>query len=211
MKVFVCMPELRLKKARLDREIYVVAFGSDLRGESNHRPPATGANNLTLGGFAPEVAAAMKFFVISASNIFHHIDKDQPLQLGGDGIILYPPADPRGMLALHVSVVESDAGARNQGKLLEQLFKDKGVASAMRAIADVTGAAGPIPTEVLAGAMQVITDVLPKILQANQDDNLFDFDFSGVAMSRYRGTAEGTRYTFENKKVAAAIQVFVGK
>jgi hypothetical protein len=211
MKVFVCMPELRLKKARLDRELYVVAFASDLRGQSNHRPPATGANNLTLGEFTPEVAAAMKFFVISASNIFHHIDKDQPLQLGGDGIILYPPADPRGMLALHVSVVESDAGARNQGKLLEQLFKDKGVAGAMQAIADVTGAAGPIPTEILAGAMQVITDALPRILQANKDDNLFDFDFSGVAMSRYRGTDEGTRYTFENKRVAAAIQVFTGK
>jgi hypothetical protein len=59
--------------------------------------------------------------------------------------------------------------------------------------------------------MQVITDALPRILQANKDDNLFDFDFSGVAMSRYRGTDEGTRYTFENKRVAAAIQVFTGK
>ena len=211
MKVFVSMPELRLKKARLDRELYVVAFASDLRGQSNHRPPATGANNVTLGGFTPALEAAMKFFVVSASNIFHHIDKDQPVQLGGDGIILYPPADPRGMLALHVSVVESDAGARNQGRVLDQLFQDKGVAGALKAIADVTGAAGPIPTEVLAGAMQVITDVLPKILQANQDDNLFDFDFSGVAMSRYRGSPEGTPYSFGNKKVEVGIQVFVGK
>lgn len=211
MKVFVCMPELRLKKARLDRELYVVAFASDLRGQSNHRPAATGANNVTLGGFTPELEAAMKFFVVSASNIFHHIDKDQPVQLGGDGIILYPPSDPQGMLALHVSVVESDAGERNRGRLLEQLFKDKAVAQAIKAIAEVTGGAGPIPTEVLAGAMQVITDVLPKILQANKDDNLLDVDFSGIAMSRYRGSAEGTKYAFENKKVAAAIQVFSGK
>jgi len=200
---------LRLKKAKIDRELYVVAFGSDLRGESNHRPPATGANNITLAGLTPEVEAAMKFFVISASNIFHHIDKDQPVQLGGDGIILYPPNDPQGMLALHVSVIESDAAARNQGKLLETLFKDKGVINAIEAIAEVTGPAGPIPTEVLTTALRVITDVLPKILQANKDDNLLDFDFSGIEMSRYRGSPEGTRFPFENKKVAAAIQVFV--
>jgi len=211
MKAFVCMPELRLKKANLDREIYVVAFASDLRGRSNHRPTADGANNVTLSGFTPEVAAAMQFFVIAASNIFHHIDKDQPVQLGGDGIVLYPPADPRGMLALHVSVVESDAGARNQGKLLERLFKDKEVSKAIGAIADLTGAAAAIPTGVLSAAMGAITTVLPKILKANKDDVLLDFNFSGRDMTRYQGAAEGKRHAFENKQVAGAIQVFVGK
>jgi len=209
MKAFVCMTELSLKKAKFDRELYVVAFASDLRGKSNHRPTADGANNLTFGGFTPEIKAAMQYFVISASNIFHHIDRNQPVQLGGDGIVLYPPADPQGMLALHVSVVESDAGARNQGKLLETLFKDKDVLEALKAIAKVTSGAGPIPTGVVTAAMGVITDVLPKILQANKDDNLLDFDFSGRDMGRYHGTAEGSRHAFENKKVAAAIQVFV--
>ena len=211
MKVFASIPELRLKKSKFDSEIYVVAFASDLRGQSNHRPQADGANNVTLGGFTPEVEAAMKFFVIAASNIFHHIDKDQPVQLGGDGIVLYPPADPRGMLALHISVVESDAGARNQGKTLEKLFKDREVASALDAIAKATGAAGPVPTTVVTAAMATITKVLPKILKANKDDNLLDFDFSGRSINKYHGSKEGRRHPFENKEVAGAIQVFVSR
>jgi hypothetical protein len=164
MKVFVSLPELRLKKAKFNRELYVVSFASDLRGESNHRPPAVGAANKTLTTFTPDIEAAMKFFVMAASNIFHGIDKDQPPQLGGDGIVIYPPADPQGMLAIHISIVESDAGIRNQGKLLADVFANKDVKDVMREIAKVTGAAGPIPANILTAALAAVTSVLPGIL-----------------------------------------------
>jgi hypothetical protein len=208
-EVFVCMPELRLKKAKFDSELYVVSFASDLRGQSLHRPPAVGASNSTLADFSPAIEAAMEFFVIAASNIFHHVDKTHPPQLGGDGIVLYPPADPRGMLALHVSVVESDAGIRKQGKLLEKVFQDKDVKSALDAIAKWTGPAGPLPTEVLTKAMGAITAVLPEILKSNGDDVLLDYDFSGREIARYHGSGEGERHAFENGKAAAAIRVYV--
>jgi hypothetical protein len=208
MKVYVCMPELGLKKAKVDRELYVVSFASDLRGESNHRPPAVGASNKTLATFTPAIEAAMKFFVIAASNIFHKIDKTQPPQLGGDGIVLYPPADPEGMLALHISIVESDAGARHQAKLLEELFAKKEVKAAIDAISEATGGAGPIPAGLLGAAMGVVTAVLPNILKNNKDDVLLDYDFSGRDMAHYHGSPEGRRHGFENKKSTAAIMVY---
>ena len=208
MKVFVCMPELSLKKAKVDRELYIVAFASDQRGASNHRPTADGAANATLADLTPEIEAAMKYFVIAASNIFHHVDKDQPPQLGGDGIVLYPPFDPQGMLALHVSVIESDAGARNQGRLLEGLFKDKTVSKELDAIAEVTSAAAAVPTGLVTAAMGAITSALPALLKANKDDVLLDIDFSGRALAKYHGSPDGRRHTFENKKVAASLMVF---
>ena len=208
MRVFACLPELKLKKAKINREIYVVSFASDLHGQSNHRPPAVGASNKTLADFTPDIAAAMEFFVVAASNIFHNIDKNQPLQLGGDGIVLYPPADPEGMLALHISVVESDAGARKQGKLLADLFGKKEVKEALTDIAKATGASGPIPAALLTAAMATLTTVLPEVLQRNGDDVLLDFDFSGRDMSRYHGTPEGKRHEFSNQKAAGAMMVF---
>jgi hypothetical protein len=208
MDLYVCMPELRLKKGRFNRELYVVSFASDLRGQSNHRPPAVGASNETLPDSGRDLQAAMKFFVVAASNVFHGIDKDQPPQLGGDGIVLYPPADPEGMFALHVSIVESDAGARNQGKLLDSLFSRKEVKSALDAIAEATGAAGAIPATLLTRAMGALTTAIPLILQANKDDILLDYNFSGREMSRYHGTPEGRLHRFENRKAAAGIMVY---
>jgi hypothetical protein len=208
MKVFVCLPELRLKKAKFNRELYVVSFASDLRGESNHRPPAVGASNRTLATFTPEIESAMKFFVMATSNIFHGIDKDQPPQLGGDGIVIYPPADPEGMLAIHISVVESDAGIRNQGKLLAEIFGKKEIKDVLGEIAKVTGAAGPIPAGILTAAMAAITSVLPGILQKNGDNVYLDYNFSGRNMGSYHGSAQGVKHAFENKKAAASITVY---
>jgi len=208
MNVFVCMPELRLKKAKFNRELYVVSFASDLRGESNHRPPAVGAANKTLANFTPDIESAMKFFVMAASNIFHGIDKDQPPQLGGDGIVIYPPADPQGMLALHISIVESDAGIRNQGKVLSEIFGKKEIKDVLSEISKFTNAAGPIPTNLLTTAMAAITAVLPGILEKNGDDIYLDYDFSGRAMGSYHGSPEGEKHSFENKKASASITVF---
>lgn len=51
--------------------------------------------------------------------MFERIRADQPPSLSGDGIVLYPPADPHGMHALHFAIVESDRGTRRAGKVLE--------------------------------------------------------------------------------------------
>lgn len=208
MNVFVCMPDLRLKKAKVNRELYVVSFASDLRGESNHRPPAVGAGNRTLATFSPEVDAAMKYFVVAASNIFHGIDREQPPQLGGDGIVVYPPADPQGMLAIHVSIVESDAGIRKQGKLLKEVFAKKEVRDALSGISAATGPTGPLPAALLTTALGAITSVLPAILEKNGDDVLLDYDFSGRQIARYHGSADGVVHQFENKKAAASLRVY---
>ena len=129
----------------------------------------------------------MKLFVVAVSNTFHHIDKDQPVSLTGDGIILYPPADPNGMLGLHFAVVESDKKARDVGSVLKTLFADADVKSVMREIAKITAATRSVPAELLTAAMGAATTALAAALAANHDDILFSHNHSGLDFSSYGG------------------------
>lgn len=208
MEALVCLPRLRLSKARINREIYLVSIGTDLRGESNHRPLAVGSDNETLGQLTPEIQAAMKLAVIAVSNIFHNIDKKQALSLSGDGIVLYPPADPNGMLALHLAVVESDKKSRNVGKLLKGVFADKDV---MKEIVKLTAASRGIPADLLTTFMGVAVNALTTFLENNKDDILFSHGHAGRAISRYGGSSEGTDYTIGNKKVEGTLRVYVAE
>ena len=115
MKVYATLPEITVTKKGLEKkkEIYVISLASDLHGESNHKPLALGATNETISEITPDIKAGMKFFVVAVSNIFERIKPNQPPSLSGDGIVLYPPSDPEGMLALHFVIVESDKKTRN--------------------------------------------------------------------------------------------------
>lgn len=207
MEAFVCLPKLKLTKAKINREIYVVSIGTDLRGESNHRPPAVGSDNETLKKLTPEIQAAMKLAVIAVSNVFHNIDKDQAVSLSGDGIVLYPPADPQGMLALHLAVVESDKGSRDIGKLLKGIFADKDVKDLLKEITTITAASRGIPADLLTTFMGVAVKALTTFLENNEDDILFSHGHAGRAISKYGGSAEGRDYAIGNKKVEATLRV----
>ena len=208
MQTYMCIPRLVLKKAVLDREIYVISISSDLRGDSNHRPPAVGSNNETLDDVTPAIEAAMKLVVMGVSNIFYHVDKGQPVSLSGDGIIVYPPFDPQGMLGLHVAVVESDKKARDFGKLLADLFGRESVKSLLKAISTATTAAGPVPTVLLTSLMGAVVEALPVVLQKNKDDILFSHNHSGIAFNNYNGTPDGRKFTVGNKHVEMDLMVY---
>ena len=114
------------------------------------------------------------------------------------------------MLAIHISIVESDAGIRKQGKLLSEVFAKKEVRDALSGISAATGPTGPLPAALLTTALGAITSVLPGILEKNGDDVLLDYDFSGREIARYHGSADGVVHTFENKKAAASLRVYTG-
>lgn len=210
MRVYASLPEVTMKKKGIEqkKEIYVVSLASDLRGESNHRPPAVGANNETLKDISPDIEAAMKFMVVSVSNIFENVTPKQPVSLSGDGIVLYPPADPQGMLALHFAIVESDKKTRNVGKVLGELLGDKSVKSFFQEIAMFTAAKASVPSALLTSLFGVVAATLPKVLQNNRDDLLFSHSHSGVDFTAYGGSPEGKAYAVGNDRAAAKLVVW---
>ena len=211
MRVFATLPEVTVKRKGAERrkEVYIVSLASDLRGESNHRPLAVGANNETLKAISPEIDAAMRFVVISVSNIFENITPKQPFSLTGDGIIVYPPADPEGMLALHFAIVESDKKTRNVGKVLGELFADQSVKSLFGEIAKFTAAKTNVPSALLTSLFGAVASNLPKVLQNNRDDQLFSHSHSGVDFTGYGGSVDGKTYEVGNDRAGAKLTVSV--
>ena len=211
MRVYVSLPEVHVssKGTEKKKEIYIVSLGSDLRGESNHRPPVVGASNETLGRMTPSIRAAMKFVVVAVSNVFPRISAKQPLSLTGDGIVLYPPpSDPMGMLAIHFVIVESDKGKRDTGGFLEGIFGDDSVKKLLKDASKATAAAGNIPAGLLSEVFSATTAAIPAILKANKDDLLFAHSHSGVDFNGYQGSVDGTKYEIGNDRAGATLAIW---
>ncbi len=207
MRVFASIPELRVTKKGIEKtkEIYTLCIASDLAG-SKDRPPVVGASNETLPALAPEVDAALKFFLVSASNVFHKIRFDQPVSLSGSGILLYPPNDPKGMLALHVVVVESDAGKRSAGKVLAGVAKDKETKSAVDFLAKEF-AKGAATAATLTTAFAAVVPVIGALVARNKDDILFEHGHSGFDFDEYGAQAGGADSEVGNDRVRMKLRL----
>lgn len=211
MRVYATLPKVHVteKGWEKNKEIYIISLASDLHGESNHRPAIVGASNEMLTNISPGIESAMKFFAVSVSNVFERIRPDQPLSLSGDGIVLYPPADPKGMLALHFTIVESDQGARNVGKLLEEIFGDSFVKTLLSEITKLTVASGNIPATLLTSLFGAVTTIIPVVLKNNKDDIMFSHSHSGVDFNGYGGSRDGESYPVRNDLAGATLKVWV--
>lgn len=210
MLVYATLPKVTVTKKGREKkkEIYVLSLASDSHGESNHRPLAVGASNETLKSVSTDIESAMKFVVMSVSNVFTGIKPNQPLSLSGDGIVLYPPNDPKGMLALHFVIVESDHGKRNAGKLLQQVFANAEVKSLLAEFTKFTAASGAIPASLLTSLFGVVTNLIPKFLAANRDDLLFSHNHSGVDFNNYNASPSGTEFPVANNKAGAILKLW---
>jgi len=133
-----------------------------------------------------ENPGVLKWIVASVSNVFHWVRPDQPPSLSGSGIVLYPNLEPKGFLALHLSIVESDAGARSAGKALQGILGHDAVKGAVGGMTKA-GEAG------VASLMRVATGVLPGVLKNNEDDLLFSHLHSGFEWDDYGLDGETTR------------------
>jgi hypothetical protein len=145
--------------------------------------------------------------LMSVSNVFPRITETQPLSISGSGIILYPPEDPKGLLGLTFFVVESDAGKRNLGKVLERLFGQDKVKGA------VDGLIKKVTDATLAGLIGAVVDVLPGVFKANKDDVLFAHNHSGYDFDRYGlgfdSTARMVDYPVGNHRAKGTLRVAV--
>lgn len=192
-KVMVSMPRLTVTERGWEhnKEIYVIALATDLRGADPARKDVpVAAYNETLANVAPEVqeAAVLQYVIVSVSNVFHRVRPEQPLSLSGSGIILYPNLDPKGMLALHLAVVESDTKKRNLGKTLSAILEDDAVASAARALASA------VTQPLLAQLLSTMIARVPRVLGRNRDDILFTHNHSGFDFDDY-GVDPGAKQT----------------
>jgi len=211
MRVYATLPEVSVtdKGWEKNKEIYVISLASDLHGESNHRPYVVGAKNETLTQISAGIESAMKFFAVAVSNVFERVRADQPLSLSGDGIVLYPPADPKGMLALHFAIVESDHGTRNAGKIIEGILGDNSVKTLLSEIAKLTAVSGNIPATLLTSLFGAVTKIIPAVVKNNRDDIMFSHNHSGVDFNGYGGSPDGESYTVGNDLAKATLRIWV--
>jgi hypothetical protein len=208
--VVVSIPKLgvRGKSLERNREIYVLSLAADNRGRDPGRNDVPiAAHNETLSNVVPELQehAALQFVLCMVSNTFPRIRKDQSLSLSGSGILLYPNLDPKGMLALHMVVVESDRKTRDLGRTLDGIFGSKAVGDVVTKL--IAGVTQPL----LAGLMTALIDQIPKVLAKNHDDLLFAHNHSGFDFDRYGLEASETLhdYVLGNDKVRCKLRVRV--
>ncbi|MBK7706238.1 MAG: hypothetical protein IPJ30_10765 [Acidobacteria bacterium] len=128
MRIFASMPRLESLKGG-NKELYVISIATDLRGVDEDFDRTVSANNQPIDRLALPNAdmSLLKYYVMAISNVYEKIRPGNPVSMIGDGIILYPELDPKGLLGLDIFVVESDAGHRSAGKLIEGLLGDKSI------------------------------------------------------------------------------------
>ena len=183
-RLVVSVPKLGLSpKADDSRELYILAFASDLNIDSNSSAEIIGGANKNLPELASGVAskASLKFLLASVSNIFPVSRSFPHASLSGSGIILYPNLDPKGFFALQMFVIESDDNHRSFGEKLDSVLGDKEVEGAASKLA------GAVTTPLIGNLMGAVASTVPALFKGSKDDLLmshahsgFDFDNYGV-------------------------------
>lgn len=206
-RVVMSLPSLGVtgKGYERNKEIYVVSFATDLNPRTKPAiPDVVAAYNETLPNLVPDLAkqAALQFITVSVSNIFPRIRQDQPVSLSGSGIILYPPKDPQGLLALHLMVIECDESTRNIGEFLAKLLGENSVQSV------VTSLLSTITQPLLATLMNAIIDQVPKALKKNRDDLYFAHSHAGFDFDNYANEYDKpyTDYLIGNDRVNCVLR-----
>lgn len=207
-KLVVSMPKLGMSsKADDARQLYALAFASDLNIHENKEAEIIGGANKNLPELAPEIAGkdAMNFVLASVSNIFPVTHSFRFASLSGSGIIIYPNLDPKGFFALQLFVIESDDNHRRLGEKLKKVFSNE-------QIKGVIGELKKAVTNPLIGSlMGAFADVVPVLFSESGDDLLLSHGHSGFDFDNY-GTNENqtvTDFHLENKLVDATLRIRV--
>lgn len=161
----------------LPGEVYVVALAFDLTGE--------GAELERAGEVFKKVGkTASRPLIVSSSPVFNGIYDGDNLPLLGDGITLYGPKDPNGLLDIHVAIMEDDGGYRELGGIIEEAAQKLEIAEKVGKLAELASMAAP---EVFAAkvAVELLFYTVVASLKYNHDDVIQDFHFSALAHQHY--------------------------
>lgn len=207
-KLVVSIPNFGLSaKADDSRQLYVLAFVSDLNIAKNHDAEIIGAANKNLATLAPELAGSdgMKFLLASVSNIFQVSRSFPKASLSGSGIMLYPNLDPKGFFALQMFVIESDDNHRKFGEKLAMILGNSEVKAAIDLLK--TNISNPL----IGGLMSAVSSVVPSLFKDSSDDLLMAHAHSGFDFDNY-GVPEDKKsedFIFASKLVEGTLRVRV--
>lgn len=207
-KLVVSVPKLGLpSKAHDARQLYILAFASDLNIGSNSDAVIVGGANKDLDSMLPPNSDKdpLKFMIASVSNIFPVTRSFPQASLSGSGIMIYPNLDPGGFFALQLFVIESDDNHRRFGAKLEKVLSDEGVKTATQKLKD------SITNPLIGNLMGAVSSVVPKLFKDSSDDLLMAHAHSGFDFDNY-GLDDGVKmqdFPFFSKHAEGILRVRV--
>jgi len=209
-KLVVSIPEMALSpKADDSRDLYVLAFASDLNIKENHEAEIIGGANKNLPAMVGELADkdSLNFVLASVSNIFHVTHSFPKASLSGSGIMIYPNLDPNGFFALQLFIFESDDNHKRFGEKLEKVLADKEVSGAIDKLK------GVISNPLIGTLMSALSSAVPKFFKDSKDDLIFSHAHSGFDFDNY-GVSDGQtfeEFPLKGKLVEAKLRVRINK
>ena len=205
-KLVVSVPKLGLPASADDaRQLYILAFASDLNIKANNEVEITGGANKDFSAMIPPNADQdpLKFMLASVSNIFPVTRSFPQASLSGSGIMIYPNLDPGGFFALQMFVIESDDNHKRFGAKLDKILGDEGVKNAAAKLK------GAITNPLIGSLMGAVSSVVPKLFKDSSDDLLMSHAHSGFDFDNY-GLDEGKRlqdFPFFSKHAEGLLRV----
>lgn len=205
-KLIVSIPELGLSPTADDsRQLYVLAFASDLNIGENRETAVIGAANKSISALAPDLANrdAMNFLLVSVSNIFPVSRSFPRASLSGSGIMIYPNLDPKGFFALQLFVIESDDNHRRFGEKLKKVLTNKKVKSTVEKLKDT------ISNPLIGNLMGAVAETVPALFSDSSDDLLLSHAHSGFDFDNYGlpNDERAAEFAFANRIVSGKLRV----
>jgi hypothetical protein len=122
--------------------------------------------------------------IISTTPLFNNIYDASSLPLLGQGITLYGPKDPKGLLELHVAIMEDDGGYRNVGKAIEESAKKLELPRIVDKALHAASLSHPA-VFVARNTFKLLFHMVVTLLENNHDDIIQDFHFSSLVHQKY--------------------------
>lgn len=182
--VTVLLPKLKIRDNQeagfftdLGAEVYVVGLALDLTGEGQVMEQAGEIfHNVSRTASAP--------LTVSSTPLFNNIYDGDLLPLLGNGVVLYGPKDPGGLLDIHVAIMENDGGYRETGQLIEAAAKEVDLPGILEGALKAVSLAKP-EVFLARNAFRLMFHTLLTMLQNEHDDVIQDFHFSSLKHQRY--------------------------
>ena len=182
-------------------EVYVAALAVDLSGTARN---LEGANDV----FKNVKQHDSKSISVSVSPPFKNVWDGDELPLFGGGIQLYGPLDPKGLLDVHILIMEDDGGYRKLGKIIEDAAKKIDLGGITEAAASAAGLSEP-RVAAAKKAVTALAEMVSVALGANDDDVIQTIHWSALAHQGYLPGPLPFNYSAREGSAAGLITVDV--
>ncbi|MCB0723103.1 MAG: hypothetical protein KDC73_00255 [Ignavibacteriae bacterium] len=183
-------------------QVYVVCLSVDLAGDGQD------INSLfpdKKSSIFKNIARNMTDKInISVSPIFNNIEDNMDLPLLGNGLTLYGPKDPKGLLSLHVAIMDDDDGYRKLGEILEETAQKEKINDLIDKALEFTSLSNPATLLLKTGFDLFFSSVITS-LKNNDDDVIQDFHFSSLSVQNYLNGI----HTIDRNGAKATLNVYV--